>query len=230
MPGLAELFIVGTMPFWLLILAEVVLLFIFVAYENGIGATLSLVAFGAILQFCGGVDIVGYVIHHPFQLAGLVVAYFVVGTIWGVIKWWLYVNDKLQVYEDLKIEWLRSKGHEGTNVVPDELKADWKAYLEDERYAPGRRAIAKQPLAREHKGRIMNWMAFWVPSVLYSLFNDFIRRVFQSIYYRIARELQKISDKVFAHVKNDMVAEVTAQQVLDAQPVDNRWQAPVDGR
>ena len=219
MPGLAELFIVGTMPFWLLLLAEVVLLFIFVAYENGIGATLSLIVFGAILQFCGGVDIAGFVVQHPFQLAGVIIAYFVVGTVWGVVKWWLFVNDKLQAYEDMKIEWLRIKGHEGTNVVPEDLKSQWKEYIDDHHF-PHRKTVAKAPLAREHKNRILNWMGFWVPSMLYSLFNDFIRRVFQSIYYRIAKELQKISDRIFHHVKHDMPAESAPQPVLEVQPIE----------
>lgn len=196
---MAELFLVGTLPFWGLILAEIVLLFIFVAYENGIGATLSLVAFGLILQFFGGVNIANYIVEHPIQLGIYVLLYFFIGTIWGIVKWWLLVWDRRAEYDEFKTEWLRLRDIVGSKNIPVNLKAEWQRTIKNQEWSTA-------PLARDHKAKIIGWMALWVPSMLYSLFNDAIRRIFLAIYYRIARELQKISDKIYSNIKDDMPA------------------------
>mgnify|MGYP001296990305 CR=1 FL=1 len=47
-----ELFVIGTF-WWALIVAELVLLFIFIENENGVGATVSLIIFAACLQWLG---------------------------------------------------------------------------------------------------------------------------------------------------------------------------------
>lgn len=197
---MAELFLMGTLAFWLLLLSEVVLLFIFTAYENGLAATISLVAYVAIMQFFGGVDVLGYVLHNPLPVVAGVLSYFVIGTAWGVFKWWLFVRDRLEEYEDMKAEFLKKNGRTDTKTVPDDMKQAWRNRLHENWNGD----LSKPPVARENKSRILNWMAFWVPSMMYSLLNDFVRRVFRAIYLWISAELQKISDSVYSGVRSDL--------------------------
>lgn len=59
------------------------------------------------------------------------------------------------------------------------------------------------PLARENKGHIILWMSMWFPSMISSLFSDFVKRIFKTIYYRIASQLQNISDRAFKGISDD---------------------------
>lgn len=197
-----ELFVVGTFWFWALLIAEIVLLFVFVEYENGIGATVSLAVFLGLLQFFGDVDIITFVRSHPFIVAGCVLAYFVLGAVWGIIKWSIFCHDVLEEYEDAKSEWLRDRGQpSGTKVVPPELRADWSRHLNNQTnaYRGGKYIrLGEAPLVRNHKSQIMRWMTFWVVSIIWSFINDFVKRVFRSIYQWMAEFLQRISDNMFA--------------------------------
>jgi hypothetical protein len=52
-------------------------------------------------------------------------------------------------------------------------------------------------LVKEHKSRIMTWMSFWPMSLLWTLLNDPIRKLFTEIYTRISGTLQKIADREY---------------------------------
>ena len=194
-----ELFMVGTFWFWALIVVEIVLLFMFVEYENGMGATISLVAFAAALQWCGDVDLIGYVFANPIKLGAVIAAYFLLGAIWGTAKWWIFARDRLEEYQELKDEFLRNKGLEPGQTVPSQHRAEWKEKLERNRsHGNYGRTLADTPRVRDNKARILRWMSFWPVSMLWSFLDDFIKRVFKTIYYRIANLLQRISDNMYA--------------------------------
>lgn len=203
MGSLTELFVFGSIWFWGLLALEILLLFLFVEYENGVGATISLAVFGALLYFCGQIDFIGYVQSHPLHVLGMVGLYFLFGTLWGVAKWYMFCRDRLEEYEDIKAAWLESKGRKGLKSIPDDLKTPWKEHL-DRNYGYGRsREMANAPSVRDHKARIMRWMAFWVISMIWSLINDFVKRVFRAIYYRVSAFMQRVSDRIWSSTKDD---------------------------
>lgn len=194
-----EIFVIGSFWFWALILAELLLLFVFVEFENGVGATVSLLVFGACLQWLGDVDIIKYVYQHPAYAAAALCAYFALGCVWGAVKWWLYCHDLLDQYNEVKTEWLRDNGIRD-QAIPEDRREEWQDYLY--RNYPSLRTLP--PLVREHKARIMRWMALWVISMIWSLVNDFLKGMWKAIYRRIANWLQSIADKAFAGIKNDL--------------------------
>lgn len=192
-----ELFMVGTFWFWALIAAEIILLFMFVEYENGFGATASLLIFGAALQWCGDVDLIGFAFGNPLRLVAVVAAYFLLGGFWGTIKWRIFAKDRLEAYEELRDEFLSDKHIPTGTAVPVEFRKQWKERLERRRSSGGR-TLAEAPSARDNKSRIMRWMSFWPVSMLWSFLDDFIKRIFKAIYHRISSFLQRISDNIFA--------------------------------
>lgn len=199
-----ELFVVGTFWFWALVVAEVLLLFVFVNYENGIGATISLIAFGALLQWFGGVDILGYMVSHPIAVLAMVAAYLLAGVTWSVIRWWLYCRDRVSKYNGLKQEFLVENGEPaGTKVVPAHLRSLWAEWLKDHRDSNGK-SLGDTPRVRDNKNRILGWMTFWVISVIWFLINDFVKGIFKEIYQYVAGFLQRIADNMFAHVRDDL--------------------------
>ncbi len=201
-----ELFVVGSLLFWLLIAAEIVMLFVFIDQENGIGATISVVVFAALLQWCGDVDLIGYVRLHPLFILSCIAGYFALGAVWGVIKWWMFCRDRLEEYEEARDEFLRSMGQpSGTRAVPPELRQQWKEHLRSPDHLGRNRTVdlSKTPQVHAHKAEILRWMTFWVVSMIWSFINDLVKRVFRMIYQKLANWLQAISDKMFGGVKDD---------------------------
>lgn len=194
-----ELFVVGTFWFWALLIAEIILLFVFVEFENGVGATISLLIFGAALQWCGNVDIISFIAQNPLKVLAILGAYAILGSLWGVVKWWVYCRDKLEEYNDVKADFLQSHGCNDTTMVPESLRSQWASFVR----SLSDRQFGKPPRAADNKSRIIRWMSFWVISLIWTVLDDFVKRVFKVIYYKIAGFLQRISDRMFADVSKD---------------------------
>ena len=201
-----ELFIAGTFWFWALVAVEIILLFLFVEWENGVSATISLVVFGCLLQFFGNVDIIGFVVANPLQLLAVVGAYFLLGSVWGIVKWYIFCRDRLEEYHDLKAEFLRSKGlpEKTDEPIPSQYRAEWKKKLEGRKGYSGSRLLNEAPLVRNYKAKVVRWMSFWPISLIWSLINDFVKRICNAIYLRIAKFLQRVSDNIFSGVQDDL--------------------------
>lgn len=198
---MTEIFVFGSFWFWTLLVAEFLLLFVFVEFENGIGATISMLAFGACLQWLGNIDIIKFVAEHPLSAAGGAVAYFALGACWSAIKWWIYCNNLLTRYNEAKREWMDAHNIEGT-ILTDAQKVEWQSYINGPYVDKEFRKLP--PLVRTHKANIMRWMSWWVISMIWSLINDFVKEIWRAIYKKIAAWFQRIADKVFAGVKDDM--------------------------
>lgn len=206
---MTELFLFGSLLFWLLVAVELVLLFVFVEFDNGIGATISLVVFGALLQWCGNVDIISFVKTNPWQVGGGLLAYFMLGASWGVVKWWLFCKDHAEDYKDAKAKFLQSKNlSPNLPVIPENLREAWKNHLIGDWHGPlkGERSglrLNEQLYVRNHKALVLRWMSFWIISMIWSFINDFVKRMFRAIYYRIANFLQRISDNIWQGANAD---------------------------
>jgi hypothetical protein len=205
------LFALGTLAFWLLVIAESVLLLALIEYEKVGWGTISLIATLAALYFLGNSEVVAYLAQNPLTIALGVCGYFVAGTVWSVAKWWFYVGNVREKYDERKADFLRSNGVEGT-VIPDELKKKWKESLAHSTYSVygGARQDFSNgivPKARDHKAKILTWMTYWPWSMVWTLINDPVKRLFKYIYRSIQELLQSISNRAFRGVENDMPGE-----------------------
>jgi hypothetical protein len=193
---MAELLVVGSIWFWLFIVAEIAILFACVGSENGFGATISLVVFGAILQFASGVDILGLFWNHPTGAGAFLVSYFLFGIAWATFKWWVYCRDQKVIYDERKRKWLDLSGHFGVERVPEELQKEWYTYCVGH-------SIQTEVYIRDHKSKYMRWMSFWFVSVIHTFCYDFVARVWRHIYNLLTGFLQEISNRIFASTRDD---------------------------
>ncbi len=202
-----ELFVIGSFWFWALIAAEIILLFVFIENENGIGAWVSLAIFAACLQWMGNTDIIGFVVQNPLSLLAVLAAYFLIGGWWGVVKWWVFLRDQLEEYQEAKEKFLRNHGIDPSiKELPQETKVRWKKWLSENTKWDGEnhRRLDEAPRARSNKARIMRWMSFWPISMIWSFLDDFVKRVFKTIYQRIAGFLQRMADNMFGKLRDDL--------------------------
>lgn len=201
-----ELFLFGSFWFWALVALEIIVLFLSIENEKGILATISLIMFGCILQFMGDIDFFQFACDRPLSLAAILASYFVIGSVWGVAKWWIYCLGRLEQYNELKAEFLEENGFDSSvKTVPKELRSRWNDVVTNENsYIGGRKRNLKHtPLARENKAAILRWMSFWPISMIWSLINDFVKNIFKVIYRKISGFLQRIADNMFESIKDD---------------------------
>jgi uncharacterized membrane protein YuzA (DUF378 family) len=209
---LYALFMTGSVLFWALIAAHFLIMLALIEYEKPGWATFSLITVFAGLKFFGDFDIVKAMFGNLGWTAAAVAIYFVAGTAWAIAKWWFYVTKCRDKYNDAKIAFLERNGLGGATkdtAIPDELLRKWQETREHEigyqarraAHQPQREQIA--PKARDHKGRIMVWMCYWPWSMVWTLINDPVKRLFKQIYLQIQGLLQSISNRAFAGVEND---------------------------
>ncbi|HTM68611.1 MAG TPA: hypothetical protein VL426_04885 [Candidatus Binatia bacterium] len=228
---LLTLFAVGTFWFWALLAIHFCVLLALIEYEKVGWATFSLIATFAVLHFFGDFNVVSAAIHNPITALIVAAGYFAAGTAWSVIKWWFYVRNCREDYDKKKAAFLERNGVEGA-AIPDALKGKWKEELEgDYRYGGrgSRRASFAGgiiPKAGDHKGRIMTWMCYWPWSMVWTLINDPVKRLFKQIYLQIQGLLQSISNRAFRGVEDDLAMPPAPPPPAAPDPADTTVARP----
>lgn len=177
-----------TWSLWITLLAVLVLV-ICEATESPVLAAFTVLVALTLYQLVGGVDVLGYIKNNPLSLLKWSGIYLTVGVVWGTFKWWLFAHKQLDVLKELKAQFLTSHKISG-DKIPDDLKKEWLNKTDHLYDLP--------PKVQRHKSRIIRWMAYWPTNVLWTVMDDFLRRIYTVIYNKISSTLQKISNSVFA--------------------------------
>jgi len=195
--------------FWWWLLVCLASVFIFWALEENTfgGATFAFLATLTLMTVFGGSEIVNFVLT-GWNFLGVLLIYLALGVVWGFIKWYLFVTSQLDKYNEMKANWLETKGVEDTNVVPDDLKDQWKAYLYNYsdfviRTKSGDKVVNVEPRASKHTGRITAWMMYWPWSLIWTFFADIVKRVFLRIQKWCSKLMDSVSRFVFKKVQDD---------------------------
>jgi hypothetical protein len=194
-----ELFVVGTIGFWILVSLEILLLFFCTAKELGGLAFVSILAVLLGLNYFGNVDIIGAFGNHPGLAALLIVSYFASGTIWAVCKWWFFVQERRRKYAAMRQRFMEAKKLPIDSEIPEDMK---EKFLEHCRNHFG--YSSAKPNVGEYKGKILFWMTYWPISLCLTILDDPIRRLFAQIYRIISATLQRISDSAFREFEKDL--------------------------
>lgn len=207
----------GGFWFWAAFLIVSFFIIVFLENDRSGGATLlTLLAIAAMVGL-GNMGVFTWIAAHPFLLIGYLGGYFAVGCLYGGIKWWLKLRDTADRYKAARTKWLERQ----IEVVRPERKSDYKEALRtgiltgnvkknwikefEDLYANHR---LKKPMVSQNKGRIISWMTYWPWSGLWTLINDPIRRTFRFLYSRISSTLQRMSDRIFADIQDELEPDV----------------------
>lgn len=129
-----------------------------------------------------------------------VLLYLVVGVSWSLYKWYGF---SINARRDLR-EWL--KAHPILVQVPGETEQDFSCRLQA--YAlsvPNPVTFNKKThkfelLASEHKETILIWMSLWPLSLLRTLVEDLVLRMWENLYRFFSGLYQRISDRIFSGI------------------------------
>lgn len=198
-----EWFFVGSLAFWLLLLAEFILLLALVEYEKpGLGF-ISIVSVGFLLKVLADVNIFTFAVQYPWHAGLGALGYFVIGTIWAIFKWYFFVREKREKYVTAKAEYEKSpekpyQRERGAAEVTD-FPTPWEKSMARSLLLNSKHGI--MPLPGDNKSRILMWLAYWPWSAFWTLVNDSVKKVYKFIYENITGILTRISQAAFKDVE-----------------------------
>lgn len=216
-------FVIGSLWWYILSGLWVILLLVAIDKENILASGILIVLYLLFLQTIADLNIIKYIAHNPLESIGFILGYVLLGILWSLFKWWLYVNEKAshirrKRYEFLKdrkkkYQKIKDKKYSGVfreswkelynllenltedTSVPDALIKDWSHYISYH---------ADIPKASSNKSKIAIWITYWPLSVIWSFLSDFIHRFMKQLVLKIKFIYDGISNRAFRglHVKS----------------------------
>jgi hypothetical protein len=190
--------------FVLLILAALVVLAIvatvFTETEKFGLATVTLIAALVGAQAFHIMDVLHYAEHHVLQTLLYAVAYVGVGVLWSFVKWFSFLMSFRDQFRELKGQFLTKQGLDPNGQVPEEFASQFKDWMiQKSVYGISfQMRNLERPKASDNKSRILAWMSLWPFSVVGTVLNDPIRRLFNFLFNQFKALYQKMADRVLA--------------------------------
>jgi energy-coupling factor transporter transmembrane protein EcfT len=160
---------------------------------------------------------------HPLYTALGFVAYVGVGTLWSFGKWYFFLSKVKEKYLEIKqnfisrnnlppsypdiseatrdshteYERVKDKGRWFIRALQSELHL-YKDVDEDSLHLdPAQVTAAVKPQASAHKSSITRWIMCWPLSFAWTMLNDPLRKIADSIFNHLRSVFQRMSDKMF---------------------------------
>ena len=163
---LFSLFALGTLWFWILIIASTIGIVALIENEYIFWADLVFIITLFALYKLGcdkEISTIGsWIIHNPLSTFFIFIGYLIAGTFYSLIKWTLFLVN-------LKKEYLKNK----------------TTYFFASQWTPG-----------EHKEKIIHWMIYWPISSIWTLMSNPVAKAFNHIFDKFEGIYQRISDRI----------------------------------
>lgn len=196
-----ELFLFGTLWFWIVTSALVTALVTSVCKDSGFFASLFLLITFLFLQFGARIDIIGMAERHPALVVCGVAGYVAIGLAWMVLKWQFLFRAVSQAYASFREKWYEySKDeHRYAGVSKAEMFSMFPergaSYIIGVQRKFDVRSIPMK--VREEYPTLFFWAVYWPISVVITILNDPIRKLFRTLIHGLSGIMQTMSDKEF---------------------------------
>ena len=91
-----------------------------------------------------------------------------------------------------------------TTILSSYDKRNYDDFLKREvKFAIGSESIP--PKASENKSRILSWMVYWIPSLIYTMLSDVVTKFFKEIYRFVSNWFQVIANNMFVNIPKVVV-------------------------
>ena len=181
--------------FWVLSFVAFIALMAFVENKLGGWAIATVIFYLAMIHFFSSrgwtpVNILEYAQAHWGEVFLGIASYFVVGTLWSILKWWSFVKGERRKYDEAVLKREQELGRPMAQWTEEELTDLFK-------YRYGTESIEIRPKVDSHKEDIFLWIGFWPFSATWTIIDDPVRRICKAIYDLIRKQLQAISDNAW---------------------------------
>jgi len=192
---------------WLTVIGSSVLLIWAMNLDSWKGTVAVVVIASAGLIFFGNTKAYFAVLFNLPLMGFATGVYLVVGAIWSVIRWIVFVYDSLSAYAEEKLEWLNRKGLTGVDEIPEGLKAEWTEYLRagsqwvrkvwDTDKGTYRLDISVIPKLWDHASRATLWGSFWPWSLLQTAGRFLLRLLWRYVIRKIYEWIDSMVGRLF---------------------------------
>lgn len=167
---------------WILLAIFVASMFYNVEYEKGFSATATMVIASGIAYVLYDFNVISYFLANIKTVLVWFIGYLLIGTIWSIIKWYMYVIAAKNFLIANKFVKFRSALGENKEFL---FRGSWQSV---------------PPKFLSNKARFMIWLIYWPISFVWTMINDPVKMAFEWIYSKLGSSMQKISDKVFEDI------------------------------
>lgn len=95
-------FVLGAWAWWVVTAFAVIMLFVAIDKDWHYFGVGELFVYALFLQLVAGVNIIGLIIAHPLLAVAYFAGYLIIGTIWSIVKWWVYLRKKAESLREQK--------------------------------------------------------------------------------------------------------------------------------
>jgi hypothetical protein len=166
-------------------------------------ATFVLLATVVGAQLLHVVPLLQWVSTHLLLTGIYTLCYLAIGVAWSFIKWFSFLMGFRDAYRAQKEKWLAANNITiPKSLLTSEQNKAFKMWLENQRYIEYKGLdLWKKPSAAKNKGRIVAWMALFPCSMIGTLLNDPVRRLFNWLFASFKALYQLMVDAVFSNDK-----------------------------
>jgi hypothetical protein len=185
----------GGIWFWSIAVFFVVAIMFFVESEVYTPVIfLSFLAIGIFAWKGQGIEVAQYYIENPMIAIGHFGLYFILGSVFSIIKWYCYVRSERNKYDDDKAEFLRNHGAKTLDDIPtagmkhtkDSLRTMWQNRI------GSYETFLSRLSPSNHKQKMSYWIAYWPFSAIATFINEPITKIVKFI----LRNLGGVYDKI----------------------------------
>jgi|GEM_PF-5566044 len=188
-------FVFGSIWFWFLVLIEFIILTALVEHEESWWSFLSVVMFIALIHLFGNVNIFAWMKEHPYELLRWITLYAIIGTCWGIGKFYFYNASAKRAIDKYKPKFYKNfKNKEWQSE--EEMDREWKRYLHSKLTDRQHQCLDLEGQA----SKVIFWISYWPVSSFWTILNDPLRRFGEWIYYTCFV-------RVFKYIHNTTVGE-----------------------
>lgn len=208
---LIPFFVIGSIPFWILLVIFVGSLFYFAKTDRWASSFFATLGFLAFLYIFGNFDVVTWLVKNVIYIIPGIVAYILCGLGWGTFRWKMFLNENGHNMLESRDEWYQPRKKDFLNKDQDYIRKAWEKYYKDiEKNAyskvDGINRLGFEPepkiKAPNHRHEMITWVELWIMDIFIWVGEDFLRNIGNWIYHTFAGYWQRMSDRTWAKVNN----------------------------
>ena len=187
-------FAVGGIAFYALLAFFVVALLTSVNYDSGWWSTFITVGFFIALYFAIGFNVVTWTWVHPLLALQYVVEFLVCGVVWACVKMYFHALAMRDIARQVKVQFLNEYG---LTTITEDKKA---RFITEVKRHPKYTDSFYPPRVLDHKADWLMWATYWPFSLVWTLIDQPLKKLWRLIYSYIGNLMQTIVNKMFEKV------------------------------
>lgn len=204
-----ELFALGSLLFWVVVIAFWIVATVFIDHDNGLGAGVVLVLAAATVWFFSGfhpINLPQWFAHNWLGVLLVIAAYVALAPVWAYLNWrFFFIHDKGDAYEAMRSSYQASYASYVKDMDESfkNRKAKDPSYVDPRAYITYKDWLADKynypPTPGKNKSTIFMWMFYWPISAPWTLIHKPVKRMFNAFYRAMIATYTKISQQAFAN-------------------------------